>query len=103
MVAEYFETLTVQLAHPALERNFPVRVRVKMAAHEAHADRVARFRRRKRRALTKLSPNVPPGQRPIESLQIPVVAALIGEIKRLAVRDGLAHACSQPSSLVIAA
>src|ERR1700722_19526897 len=54
VVAEYLETIAVQLAHPTFDWNFPVRVRVEMAAHEAHSDRLGGFWGRRRRALTKL-------------------------------------------------
>src|SRR3984957_5261693 len=74
-----------------------------MAAHEAHSDRLAGFGGRRHSGLRKLSANGPAGQCPVEGLQIPVVAALIGQIKRFAVRDRLDHVRPQPSSLVVAA
>jgi hypothetical protein len=84
VVAEYFETVAIQLGHPAFERNFPVRVRVEMAADEAHSDRLGGFGRRRQSGLTELSANRAEGQRPVQGLQFPVVAALIGEVERRA-------------------
>src|ERR1700722_2056773 len=74
-----------------------------MAAHEAHADRFADFGERRHGGLRKPSTNGPAGECPVETLQIPVVAALIGQIKRFAVRDRLDHVCPQASILIIAA
>src|ERR1700733_6652968 len=64
VVAEYCETVAIQLAHPAFDWNFPVRVRVEMAAHEAHSDRLAGFGGRRQSGLRKLSANGPAGPGP---------------------------------------
>jgi hypothetical protein len=45
MVTGHMEAAAVELADPALDRNFPVRVAVKKTADDAEADRLAGRRR----------------------------------------------------------
>ena len=84
MIAGHLEAAAVELADPALDRNFPVGMAEEKAADHADADRLARRGRRRQRRRRKLPRHRARNHLAVDALQRAVVAALIGEQKRLA-------------------
>src|ERR1700680_3563402 len=83
VIAEHLEPPAVQLAQPALDRDFPVGMLAEEPADDPYPDRLARlWRTRQCRRGISLGHDAT-DQRSVERLQVAGVAALIGQVERL--------------------
>ncbi len=95
IVAEDLEARAVELAEPALDRNFPVGMQVKEAADDADAQRLVRRRRRRHGHGGELLRDDARDHAAIDALQFAVVLGLVGEQKRLPWRDRRAQVADE--------
>src|ERR1700674_5752944 len=79
----------VQHLEPSRDRNLPIRVLPEKAADDAEPDRFARARRVRQDSRRVSRSHNSAHEPPIEDLKLSIVAALIGQIKRLMRADRL--------------
>src|SRR6476661_747941 len=79
MITGHIEAAAVELADPALDRNFPVGVAVKKTADDADADRLPGRRRWRQRRRRKPASDHFADHLTVDLLQGAVVATLVGE------------------------
>ena len=101
VIAGHVEAAAIKLADPALDRNFPVGVAVEEAADDADADRLARRGRWRQRRRRKLARHRAGDHFAVDLLQLAIVAALIGEKKRLPGAEGLDQIALQQSGIEV--
>src|SRR5665213_4461190 len=103
VITGHMEAFAVELADPAFDRNLPVGVAIEEGADDADADRLARRRWWRQGRGRILPPDDARYHFAVDLLQRAVVAALIGQQKRMPGTAGLHRIALQHAGLRILA